>query len=89
MVPAISLDEAGPFAELGEAGLQVGLEGEEGREGVVLGIGEWFGGKRLCRGHRASLDSGLLLSRDVFFKSRRSMSMSSHQPGNFQRYPRR
>lgn len=44
MVAAVALYEAGPFAELGEAGLEVRLEGEEGGEGVALWVGEWFGG---------------------------------------------
>lgn len=41
----VALDEAGPFAELGGAGLKVGLEGEEGGEGVDLGEGEGRGGR--------------------------------------------
>lgn len=40
VVLAVALDQAGPFAVLGEAGLQVGLEGEEGGEGVGLWVGE-------------------------------------------------
>ncbi len=43
-MPAVALDEAGPFAELGEEGLLVGLEGEEGGVGgVVGGVGEGGG----------------------------------------------
>ncbi len=48
---AVSLDQAGPFAELGEAGLEVGLEGEEGWEGVGFGVGERVNGERLHRSH--------------------------------------
>ena len=44
VVAAVALYEAGPFAELGEAGLEVRLEGEEGGEGVALRVGEWLGG---------------------------------------------
>ena len=44
MVAAVALYEAGPLAELGEAGLEVRLEGEEGGEGVALRVGEGFGG---------------------------------------------
>ena len=51
VVAAVALDEAGPFAELGEAGLEVGLEGEEGGEGVGVGVGEGFGGGRVERSH--------------------------------------
>lgn len=52
----MALDQARPFAELGEAGLQVGLEGEEGWEGVGAGVGEGFaGGERLHRGHVGSV----------------------------------
>lgn len=51
MVAAVALYEAGPFAELGEAGLEVRLEGEEGGEGVALWVGEWFGGWGLHWSH--------------------------------------
>ena len=53
-MPAVALDQAGPFPELGEAGLQVGLEGEEGWEGVGAWVGEWFGGEGLHGGHVGS-----------------------------------
>lgn len=51
VVAAVALDEAGPFAVLGEAGLEVGLEGEEGGEGVGDGEGEWLGVVGLCGRH--------------------------------------
>ena len=44
VVSAVALDEAGPFAELFEAGLEVRLEAEEGGiEGVDSRVGEWWG----------------------------------------------
>ncbi len=47
VVAAVALDEAGPFAELGEEGLLIGLEGEEGGVGgVVGGVGEGGVGRR-------------------------------------------
>ena len=51
VVAAVALDEAGPFAVLGEARLEVGLEGEEGGEGVGDGVFEWLGGMGLCGRH--------------------------------------
>ena len=51
VVAAVALDEAGPFAVLGEAGLEVGLEAEEGGKGVGDGVGEWFGGLELRGRH--------------------------------------
>lgn len=52
VVLAVPLDEERPFFELGEAGLEVWLEGEEGGEGIVAGEGEGVGrGSRSFGGH--------------------------------------
>lgn len=53
LVPAVALDEAGPFAELGGARAEVGLEREEGGVGVDFWkIEGWGGGwRRLGWGH--------------------------------------
>lgn len=59
VVLAVLLDEEGPFFELGEAGLEVWLEGVERGEGVEAGEDEGVGrGRGFVGGHavRVSLE---------------------------------
>lgn len=71
MVAAVGEDQGGPFGELGVLCCEVGLEGEEGREGVLrreeegLGPGGGGGGGRgRGRGGHCGCDRGWEVLRD-------------------------